>query len=418
MRDPLKGVRLRRLPVAPCLGAFLYLLLLLACTIFTQALRSPLSAMVLIFVLLLPIADLTCLVISWFFVSVTVEGTNRVIVRGDRLSVPIRITNDGLLPIACAEATLSIPRPYTLRSKIVAKRVTLPPFSAATTGVSVGFDCRGFFVVGVEEVFLFDFLRLIRIRKRVGRHIQIRVLPMRLPSTGCLPPFDNNGTVRHDTLERNTMNEYGDIREYRPGDSIKSVHWKLSTKWEELQVRKFTSETDKDLLIFADFAAESDVFSFDEFHSAILGNRIAEESLTAAVDAAKLGAVGKIMWFQADGSPAVHDFSDVKSAENLAFPLSDTEGSTGRFPRDLVVSGGVSALCVLAFLSPAQEDKIRRIAADCTDSPFAVLLLSLEDLVLTDEEREKYKDELESMQRRLTESGIPVTVSFRKEASS
>jgi len=418
MRAASKGVRFRRLPIAPRIGAFLYLLLILACTIFTQALHSPVSAMVLIFVLLLPLADLVCLIVSWFFVSVTVEGVNRVIVRGDRLSVPIRIANDGLIPISCAEAILSIPLPYALRSNIVAKRVALPPFSTATTGIGVGFDCRGFFVIGVEEVFLFDFLRLVRVRKRIGRYIQIRVLPKRLPAAGGLPPFDNNGAVRHDSLERHTMNEYGDIREYRPGDGIKSIHWKLSTKLEELQVRKFTSETDKELLIFADYEADSEVFHFGEFHEAILGNRIAEESLTTAVDAAKLGAVGKLTWFRSDGTPAVYPFSDVKSAENLAFPLSDTEGGTGRFPRDLVVSGGISTLCILSFLSPAQEDKLRRIAADCADSPFAVLLLSLEDLVLTDEEREKYKEELEAMQRRLTDRGISVTVSFRKEETA
>ena len=93
---------------------------------------------------------------------------------------------------------------------------------------------------------------------------------------------------------------------------------------------------------------------------------------------------------------------------------------------DIARKVGVSRQAVSAVLNHPEscrisskvQEEIRRIAADCTDSPFAVLLLSLEDLVLTDEEREKYKDELESMERRLTESGIPVTVSFRKEASA
>ena len=137
MKAPRQSVRLRRLPIAPRIGALWYLLLLLACTIFTQALRSPLSAVVLNFVLLLPIADLICLAISWFFVSVTIEGSDRIIERGEPLAVPMSITNRGILPLSCVEVMFSIPLPYALHSQAVAKRVAIPPVSAVTTKVAL-----------------------------------------------------------------------------------------------------------------------------------------------------------------------------------------------------------------------------------------------------------------------------------------
>lgn len=416
MRAPSKGVRFRGFPIVPCRGVFLYLLLLLLALVFTQAFRSPISAMVLIFVLLLPAADLLCLLISWFFLSVTVEGTNRVIVRGDRLSVPICLTNHGLLPLPCVEAVLSVPRPYALHTQTVTVRASLPPFATAITGADVGFACRGFFVVGAEDVYLYDYLRLLRVRKRVRRHVSIRVLPKCLPSADCLPPFHDGGIGASEAAEGQRMNEYGDIREYRPGDGIKSIHWKLSTKWEELQVRKPVSERHQALWILTDYGADSEAFSFSDHYEAVLRNRLAEECLTAALDAARLGASGRAVWLQPDGSPVTYAFSDISSAEQLSFPLSEAEGGTGCFPQALFGEEGASVLYLLAFLSTAQEDTVRRTAADCAGSPFSVLLLSLADLVAP-EEREAYEQALEILQNRLTEDGIPVTVSFRKEAS-
>ncbi len=417
MKAPRQSVRLRRLPIAPRIGALWYLLLLLACTIFTQALRSPLSAVVLNFVLLLPIADLICLAISWFFVSVTIEGSDRIIERGEPLAVPMSITNRGILPLSCVEVMFSIPLPYALHSQAVAKRVAIPPVSAVTTKVALDFTCRGFFDMGVEELFLFDFLRLVRIRKKIHRYVQIQVLPKPLTETDALPPFSDNGSFRHDPLESNSLSEYDDVRAYRPGDSMKSIHWKLSTKWEEWQIRKHVAEGNKELQIFADFETESTYFSMSEYHAAILGNRIAEESLTVAIEAAKQGAEGQLLWFQPDGTPVIHSFQDQQSAKNLAFPLSEAEGGSEHLPQDSLIHRDASALCVLAFLSPTQEDKLRRLAATCAGAPFVILLLSAQDLVAK-EQQKTYDEELAALGRRLTDSGIPVTISCRREASS
>ncbi len=413
----LKQVRFPRIPIAPCGGAFLYLLLMVSCAVFTQALRSSISAMILVFVLLLPLADVICLVVSWFFVSVDVEGTNRVMTRGECVTIPIRMTNDSVIPVSCVEATLSMPAQYALRSKTVAKHVTLPPFSTSTTNIRVGFDCRGYFVIGVEEIFLFDYLRLIRIRKRVGRHVRIRVLPKLLAPLGGLPPFDNSGISRQDSWEQSRMTEYGDIREYRPGDGIKSIHWKLSTKMEELQVRKLTSESEKNLLLYADFSIAPTAWNFSDELSLIVSNRIAEESLSAACEAAASGAGGKLVWFHRDGVPVISLFSNRKTAENLAYPLSEAEGGTGHFPRDLVVGSSVSTLYVAAYLSPEIEDTLYRIAADCAGAPCAARLLALDGL-LEDEERKEYRKSLEDLRLRLSENGIPVTISYREEGEA
>lgn len=44
-----------------------------------------------------------------------------------------------------------------------------------------------------------------------------------------------------------------DIRSYAPGDDIRSIHWKLSGKTDELIVRQASDRTHYDLVILPDF---------------------------------------------------------------------------------------------------------------------------------------------------------------------
>lgn len=54
----------RCLPLKLCSGIIVYIILLASCMIFTQALRSPVSAIACIFILSLPVADIICFILS------------------------------------------------------------------------------------------------------------------------------------------------------------------------------------------------------------------------------------------------------------------------------------------------------------------------------------------------------------------
>jgi hypothetical protein len=370
-----------------------------------------------IFVLLLPFADVLCLLLTLPFVSAKVEEGDRVILRGDTLSVPVRLRNDGLLPVGCVEVVLSVPEGKGRRARTAVRRLMLPPFSEGSAEVGGTFDHRGHFTVGVEELFLYDYLRLIRLRKRARRRVTVQVLPRRLSSAEALPPLDHSGSRRPAPMEQGIVTEYGDIREFRPGDGMKSIHWKLSTKLDELQVRKYTSETDKELLVFAELTMAESPWPLADGASLSAEDRVAEETLSAVCDGAEGGAVGRVQWFERGGEPTVFSFSDPTTAERIAFPLSEAEGGSGRFSLGEASGYDVSVLCVAAYSSPKVEETIRRVVADAVGSPVAALLISLEDLRPVDA-REAYRTELADLVRRLSESGVTVTVPVREEVAS
>ena len=92
------------------------------------------------------------------------------------------------------------------------------------------------------------------------------------------------------------QNEYGDIRQYRPGDGIKNIHWKLSTKTEELQVRKYASDNGRGTAIFCDFGGQYTAYPFAPDAAAFSDDRIAEEALSAVWESATAGLSGCLVW--------------------------------------------------------------------------------------------------------------------------
>ena len=60
-------------------------------------------------------------------------------------------------------------------------------------------------------------------------------------------------TVR--VLDSRDKSEISNIREYRMGDSLKTIHWKLSSKSEEWQVKDYNTNNDRHTYIFVDLAA-------------------------------------------------------------------------------------------------------------------------------------------------------------------
>ena len=70
------------------------------------------------------------------------------------------------------------------------------------------------------------------------------------------------GSPRSDGMMQNRkgsdQREMFDIREYAPGDDVRSIHWKLSAKADELIVRQASDPSHYDIVILPDFGRKAD----------------------------------------------------------------------------------------------------------------------------------------------------------------
>ena len=96
----------------------------------------------------------------------------------------------------------------------------------------------GLLELRADRVRVCDYLGLftLRLKPPVPARIVCRPIPAR-----CEPveaPDGKGARPSSKSASRRGPGEDYDLREYRPGDPLRSVHWKLSSKWDELIVRE------------------------------------------------------------------------------------------------------------------------------------------------------------------------------------
>ena len=99
---------------------------------------------------------------------------------------------------------------------------------------------RGSYNVGVRAVTVTDFLRLFRLTHHPADPVTVTVLPriISLQSLALLPPEDDAKQTPLPSLFQGAQPDI-ESRLYHPGDSRRTINWKISARQQELMVRKY-----------------------------------------------------------------------------------------------------------------------------------------------------------------------------------
>lgn len=248
--------------LAPRPGTFLYGILLVVSLVFTQALRSPASAILFVFLLFVPILSIIYLVVARAGIKVYTECDTTRAEKGQNVGYEIKIINETPLPFPFVETVVTLPSENAVICRDELMRITLLPMGAHLINSKVSFPLRGSYDIGVKYMYIGDLFGLFRTEMKLELHRTVIVYPrnivMSADSNRSDTDLPTSVTKRSASPEQA---EPADIRDYIPGDSMKNIHWKLSSKSEELQVKNFASNTDKHTYILCDLS-----FSGDERH--------------------------------------------------------------------------------------------------------------------------------------------------------
>ncbi len=236
------------------IGAALYVPLFLFAVVFTQALRSPVSVVFMWFVGMLP-------VISFFYALIGRANVGAFVLSDETVAeklVPVgyefRVSNYSILPLPFTEAEIYLPTKDGVSCESRLVRMSVLPRGEYHFESSVTFMYRGSYRVGVGCIYVSDVLRIFRLRRHVNIYSKIYVMPRRIPfmrdedNSPSDSPTDSRLTDGVESSEANL------IREYRSGDSLKHIHWKLSSKMQDLQVNDYKPNAGKNVYVFVDFA--------------------------------------------------------------------------------------------------------------------------------------------------------------------
>ncbi len=112
-------------------------------------------------------------------------------------------------------------------------------------------------IVSINKIYVYDFLGMFRSRRRFRKFdVRYYVYPESHESNLIVerevPDMDNAVEAYSAVKPGNDRNELFDIREYREGDNIRNIHWKLSAKKDDVLVKEFSLPLRQDIYVIFD----------------------------------------------------------------------------------------------------------------------------------------------------------------------
>ncbi len=176
----------------------------------------------------------------------------------DGKELPVRLTVRTVGPLFVTRSVIiELESRNTMFGTTTQKRYLLPIIGAETSYEIRPRPSRcGRITIQCRGVWVQDLLQLFTVRAEPFAPVQSVIHPHRVQveielsrTTIGAPAADGLMQNRKGTDQR----EMFDIREYQPGDDIRSIHWKLSAKADELIVRQASDPTHYDIVILPDF---------------------------------------------------------------------------------------------------------------------------------------------------------------------
>ena len=176
--------------------------------------------------------------------------------------------------------------------------------------LTVSTDHCGLLELRVDRARVYDYLGLFSLR--VARPQPARMLCRPIPVPVELPTLPEAQGARPSPVSaaRSGPGEDYELRDYRPGDPMRSVHWKLSSKWDELVVREPAETLIPLPLLTLDRFGESDALDL------LLDRTLGMSRALLAVQRPHA-----LLWLDKDGQPQLRVVSDEKQQTDCLLDL-------------------------------------------------------------------------------------------------
>ena len=218
----------------------MYILFFVFALLFTQALRSPLSSVLFIFAMLLPPLLLLYVLTCQIFISESNTVEAETVQKEVPLEYEILIANNGFLPYPFVDADICYPSTDGVHCEIRRVSCSLAPMGTFRITDRAVFHYRGGYEIGIRDLYVYDPLKVFRIRMRRDNLRPVFVMPRRpvIVTDGEGAASEVNTTeVRN--MRGADRTELTEIKEYRMGDGLRDIHWKLSSKTQDLMVKHY-----------------------------------------------------------------------------------------------------------------------------------------------------------------------------------
>lgn len=310
----------------------LYGLILVAVFLFQISNDNYLAPLLLTLTLALPVLSLLISLPSVLTCRLSLNALPAGLTRGNEAHWGIVPNFRVGLPLP--RLTIQLEEKNLFTGTMVRKKLSLNGITQQTrTTLSAEVSHCGLLELRVKKLRVYDYLGLFAFPLPKPDPAQILVEPDPIdPGPLYVPDGWGVRPAPGSTLRRSLGEDY-DLREYRPGDPLRSVHWKLSSKWDDLIVRE-PAESFVPLLLL----------TFDRFGTPERLDAVLDKLMGYSRALLTIQRPHAIRWFDTTGTAVLCEVSDEKELQEclwaiLSFPApiqppasepewTDTPGTT------------------------------------------------------------------------------------------
>lgn len=164
----------------------------------------------------------------------------------------IRVKNKSFFPVIQGEAQLQIENRFTGETVQETQQVSLPGKKEYETDMEMTSVCCGQIRCTLREMDLYDPFRLFCRKTKVEEQQYFTVMPSDYPMQVVVAQQTEqirDGEQYSMLHAGNDPGETFQIREYRAGDPIRRIHWKLTEKSDRVMVRDFGLPVENEILL-------------------------------------------------------------------------------------------------------------------------------------------------------------------------
>ncbi|MBO5081758.1 MAG: DUF58 domain-containing protein [Lachnospiraceae bacterium] len=230
------------------IGYILGILILWACIIIFE---QPFLLMLLFLLIILPALSI------WFFhlaiskIKVNIYSEVVSVENGNTVPFVLECENNSFFPLFACIFDFKLQNFY--KPNDVVHKLSLPLLPRKKNRIQIPVETAicGMLSLEAKALYVSDYLHFITKEIPLPLKMQVPVMPattdVALPSTA--PVSDGLEEFTESDHKGNLSSDIKEIREYRPGDRLQRIHWKLSAKLDDLLVKEMAHTTILSLVV-------------------------------------------------------------------------------------------------------------------------------------------------------------------------
>lgn len=253
-----------------------------------------------LFLLFLLAGSLLCMLLVRRSMGAEADFNRSSCERGKSVTIGLQITNEGRIMCPKAVVNLFISDLFGGTDHVTQTWMTLAPKSSNQIGLDMDMPHIGVYQVGVKDMDIYDLTGVFRSHVPMDGTFQVFVKPRIFPVDELLQNENAFEDSPRDTSSSVLSGmDYVGVREYEYGDSMKSVHWKLSSRGMGYMTKMHESSKEMSFSVILDTSADR---QSDREVAMDLYDRLVETALSLITEIAKRHTSYRLIYCDKEGN--------------------------------------------------------------------------------------------------------------------